>query len=205
MARPSPELKSTQQIKLSAAKKVAARLAITRRRVHVADLLSQHFTMREIATRCEVALSTVVLDKRAIDAELAEVYTTEYQWRRERELESLDKLERDVMNKITFAVDTEDELKWTNVQLRIMGMRAKWLGYDVPLKSPNLDTNQGENKGPNTSIQDNRSVTNIYINRVDEEGNSAPIPFIESLGEALNPKEPAALNRPIDHPSEQGE
>lgn len=175
MPRPSKEIKSDKEIKLSAAKKVANTLAITNRRIRVADLLIQRYTMREISTQLEVALSTIVLDKRAIDAELAEVYTEEYQWRRERELERLDMLERDIMSKITFAIDTEDELKWTNMQLRVMSMRAKWLGYDTSFKPA---TNE-------PTFQDNRAVTNVYIGN---SGDSSAKPFVQELREKLMPQ-----------------
>jgi len=197
LPRRSKEIKSAKEISLSAAKKVANQLAITNRRIRVADLLIQRYTMREIAVQLDVALSTVVLDKRSIDAELAEVYTEEYQWRRERELERLDMLERDIMNKITFAIDTEDELKWTNVQLRIMGMRAKWLGYDGSPKPLVMDTGD---KTSNTLNQDNRQVINVTISTVDEKGKTVSRPFLDSLRDRFKVKvlgEPKELNEGV--------
>ena len=178
MARPSKEIKSAQEIKLSAAKKVANTLAITNRRIRVADLLAQHRSLRQIAIELEIAVNTVVADKRAIDLELAEIYTTEYQWRRERELEDFDAIEADIIEEIKAAIDTEEKIIWLNQRVKIKLIRAKWLGYDVVAKP----TTNEPMKEP--TFQDNRAVTNVYIgNSSDPDAK----PFIQELKEKLMP------------------
>ncbi len=190
-------LKSATQIKATAARKVAAQLAITNRRTRVADLIAQHTTMRSIATILDVSLNTVILDKRAIDAELAELYSEEYQWRRERELEELDRMEFDIIAKIALAVDTEDEIKLYNMQLKIKSMRAKWLGYDNTSNLAKPGAFVAES-GSNINIdQRQQTAQNITITMVDEAGEKQSKPFVELMGEALKPQIAKALPKPI--------
>jgi len=168
-------VKSRAEIEKRTSKSIANKTAITNRRIRVADLLLNHHSIRQIAVELDVAIGTIVADKKAIDAELAIVYAEEYVNRKERELQDLDKMEHSYDLKIEEALTDKDKLKWVNMKLKIKQIRAQWLGFGdasrdrVIMDQLNQDNRQTE-------------ITNVYIGN---SGDPDAKPFVQELKERL--------------------
>lgn len=135
----------------------AQRLAIAGRRRWVHKLLQQHYTMEKIAELVKVERTTIVKDKKAIAASLAEEHVDIKQI----DLDDLDDMEREAIKQMDLWVDRvqtmwdvgdedhgypkslEPAMKnagaWYSKRLDIKRLKGKWLGYEVKEATPALE------------------------------------------------------------------
>jgi hypothetical protein len=101
-------------------------LAVEDRRREVARLYLARWTQREIARELGVSQTLVCFDIQAIREE----YRTERQEMIEREVASLEAVEREVCDRY----DEDRNPEWLDKRLKCMERRAKLLGLDAPKK-----------------------------------------------------------------------
>lgn len=136
----------------------ADEVAITERRVRVAQLYARCQTQQQIARQLGVSQQLVSFDLKAIKRQWRQEMSAEIGERMERDLMALDEMERDAVLNYTRAlmpvVENEDgtqtihvgdALPWAQHRLKIMERRAKMLGFDVPeAPKPGGEENGGD-------------------------------------------------------------
>lgn len=177
-------------------KRHAQEIAIRERRKRVHARLQQHRTLRDIAQELNISVETVLQDKKAIAKSLAKEHVDI----KAIDLDDLDTMEQEAIEHFRAWAFRADELwnlvadegpsktlesamknagVWWQKRLEVKRLKGKWLGYEVVEKAPEPIT------------QDNRSITYINVNGVQQE--VRPGNLRETMDAALGQLSPELL------------
>lgn len=169
---------------------LATRIGVEDRRNLVRGYQKQHLSVREIAEKCDVKMSTTEADIRWLDKEAAGLFNADELGKKSNELQELTEMEATAIkhwnkysrladqyekedppnasearaNKLRIDTARQEAKYWFNKRLEIKDRRAKWLWFDQRPKGDKEETAVGD-----INI-DNRKITvNLNGRKEDPE------------------------------------